>query len=147
MRTFHRHNKAIPISSFFSTPIAYAYKRERLEYTNTHPSLSFVTMMLSTEKDEIEEVDDLNNSTDDRMYARLASLEVDRSILLEAFLVANWGNRRGVKITANAETVKDIDFARVDVPQMMNSCENGVPFDLSMCGSSFYGAGLPLKES
>ena len=47
-------------------------------------------MMLSTEKDEVEEVDDLNNSTADRMYARLASLEVDRSILLEAFLISNW---------------------------------------------------------
>ena len=103
--------------------------------------------MLSTEKDEAEEVDDLNNSTDDRMYARLASLEVDRSILLEAFLISNWGNREVLRLPANAETVKDIDFARVDVPKMMNSCENGIPFDLSMCGSSFYGAGLPLKES
>ena len=104
-------------------------------------------MMLSTEKDEVEEVDDLNNSTDDRMYARLASLEVDRSILLEAFLISNWGNREVLRLPANAETVKDIDFERVDVPKMMNSCENGIPFDLSMCGSSFYGAGLPVKES
>lgn len=104
-------------------------------------------MMLSTEKDEAEEVDDLNNSTDDRMYARLASLEVDRSILLEAFLISNWGNREVLRLPANAETVKDIDFERVDVPKMMNSCENGIPFDLSMCGSSFYGAGLPVKES
>ena len=103
--------------------------------------------MLSTEKDEAEEVDDLNNSTDDRMYARLASLEVDRSILLEAFLISNWGNREVLRLPANAETVKDIDFERVDVPKMMNSCENGIPFDLSMCGSSFYGAGLPVKES
>ena len=103
--------------------------------------------MLSTEKDEIEEVDDLNNSTDDRMYARLASLEVDRSILLEAVLISNWGNGEVLRLPANAETVKDIDFERVDVPKMMNSCENGIPFDLSMCGSSFYGAGLPRKES
>ena len=78
-------------------------------------------------------------TTDDHLYSRLCSLEVDRSVLLEAFLVANWESRDVLRLPPNAKTVKDIDFARVNVPQMMNDCENGVVHDLTECGSSFYG--------
>ena len=99
--------------------------------------------MASISREDEHEDQDL---TDDRMYSRLASLEVDRSILLEAFLTSNWENEDVLRLPPNAQTVKDIDFAKVNVPKMMHDCESGVPHDLSECGSSFYGS-LPKVPS
>ena len=94
--------------------------------------MSFSSTLPCREREEEE-------TTDDHLYSRLCSLEVDRSVLLEAFLVANWESRDVLRLPPNAKTVKDIDFARVNVPRMMNDCENGVVHDLTECGSSFYG--------
>ena len=80
---------------------------------------------------------------DDRAIKYACSLEVDRAILLEHVLNFNWEK---FELKKGCETSRDIDFARVNVPKMINDLEQGRRHDLSLCASSFHPNVTPVKK-